>query len=73
MTRSYPWTDREILVLQRMITAGKGLDEICMVLKSRNQESIRNKCQRMGLRMARTPEIDAGLYQVLMGESLGEI
>lgn len=62
------WSDEEVKILREMSEAGFTCDEISVVLKSRNSDSIRSKALRMGITVPRNgyPEIDVEAFKRLM-------
>jgi hypothetical protein len=60
------WKDQELDILKEMVEAGRSLQEIMSVLKSRTAEGIRNQMDSKGLSFSREPEIDMEAFKKIM-------
>jgi hypothetical protein len=60
------WKDQELDILKEMVEAGRSLQEIMSVLKSRTAEGIRNQMDSKGLSFSREPEIDMETFKKIM-------
>jgi hypothetical protein len=60
------WTEQEIEILKKMISANYGMDKILKVLKSRTQSGVEHKAAYLGLSLVSKPEIDFDAFEKLM-------
>lgn len=63
-----PWMNDEMEILRTMLDAGKTLEDISKVLKSRNIDSIRSKSISLGYKPSLHPrgEIDMEAFRRIM-------
>lgn len=63
---SIQWTKKEVEILKAMAAAGKSVDEVLQVLKSRTKHGVVNKAEHMGIKLTPKPECDFAAFERLM-------
>lgn len=61
------WTKKEIEILKIMAEAGKSVDEVLTVLKSRTDSAVLGKAERLGITFTPKPEFDEAAFKKIMG------
>lgn len=63
---SIQWTKKEVEILKAMASAGKTLEEVMSVLKSRSEHGIIFKAAHLGLNFTTRPVCDFAAFERLM-------
>jgi len=67
---SFKWHPKEDEILKKMAQGGMLMEQILSVLTARNEEAIRKRLPRLGLKLAlKDPEIDIEAFNKYMGKA----
>jgi hypothetical protein len=64
---SIQWTKKEVEILKAMAAAGKTVDEVLSVLKSRTKHGVVTKAEHMGIKLTPKPVFDEAAFKRIMG------